>query len=91
MGDRSVQSRRSFWRGRINRLAAEGKTALLLVWDNASWHISQAGAEAWLKAQQQSARQAGRRLSRGRVPIADKESLAQSDPAQIGPWQACNC
>jgi hypothetical protein len=24
------------------RLAAEGKTALLLVWDNASWHVSQA-------------------------------------------------
>jgi hypothetical protein len=24
-------------------LAAEGKTALLLVWDNASWHVKQAG------------------------------------------------
>ena len=24
-----------------DRLAAAGKTALLLVWDNASWHISQ--------------------------------------------------
>jgi hypothetical protein len=31
------------------RLAAEGKTALLLVWDNASWHISQA-VRAWRKA-----------------------------------------
>ena len=30
-------------------LAAEGKTALLLVWDNASWHVSQA-VRAWLKA-----------------------------------------
>ena len=29
------------------RLAAEGTTALLLVWDNASWHISQA-VRAWL-------------------------------------------
>ena len=32
-----------------DRLATEGKTALLLVWDNASWHISQA-VRAWLKA-----------------------------------------
>ena len=31
------------------RLAAEGKTALLMVWDNASWHVSQA-VRAWLKA-----------------------------------------
>jgi hypothetical protein len=31
------------------RLAAEGKTALLLVWDNASWHVSQA-VRAWRKA-----------------------------------------
>ncbi len=30
------------------RLAAEGKQALLLVWDNASWHISQR-VRAWLK------------------------------------------
>ena len=28
------------------RLAAEGKTALLLVWDKASWHVSQA-VRAW--------------------------------------------
>jgi hypothetical protein len=31
-----------------DRLAAEGKTALLLVWDNASWHISQR-VRAWIK------------------------------------------
>ena len=32
-----------------DRLAAEGKTALLMVWDNASWHVSQA-VRAWRKA-----------------------------------------
>src|SRR4029450_8414904 len=32
-----------------DRLMAEGKTALLMVWDNASWHVSQA-VRAWLKA-----------------------------------------
>jgi transposase len=31
------------------RLAAEGKRALLLVWDNASWHISKR-VRAWIKA-----------------------------------------
>ncbi len=31
------------------RLAAQGKTALLLVWDNASWHVSKA-VRAWITA-----------------------------------------
>jgi DDE superfamily endonuclease len=31
------------------RLAAMGKTALLLVWDNASWHLSKA-VRTWLRA-----------------------------------------
>ena len=39
-------------------LAAEGKTALLLVWDNASWHVSQA-VRAWLKAHNRRVKQAG--------------------------------
>jgi transposase len=30
-------------------LAAQGKTALLLVWDNASWHVSKA-VRAWIGA-----------------------------------------
>jgi hypothetical protein len=40
------------------RLAAEGKTALLLVWDNASWHISQR-VRAWIKAHNRRAKPAG--------------------------------
>lgn len=31
------------------RLAAEGKRALLLVWDNAAWHVSRR-VRAWIKA-----------------------------------------
>ena len=31
------------------RLAAEGKRALLLVWDNASWHVS-GRVRSWIKA-----------------------------------------
>lgn len=34
---------------RRGRLAEEGKTALLMVWDKASWHVSQA-VPTWLKA-----------------------------------------
>ena len=40
------------------RLAAEGKTALLMVWDNASWHVSQA-VRAWLKAHNRRVKREG--------------------------------
>src|SRR5215468_10118604 len=39
-------------------LAAEGTTALLLVWENASWHVSQA-VRAWIKAHNRHGKQAG--------------------------------
>lgn len=42
-----------------DRLAARGKTALLLVWDNASWHISKA-VKAWIRAHNQQVKQEGR-------------------------------
>jgi hypothetical protein len=41
-----------------DRLAAEGKTALLLVWDNAAWHVSKA-VRAWVKARNRAARKDG--------------------------------
>ncbi|MDQ6906316.1 MAG: transposase [Chloroflexota bacterium] len=40
------------------RLAAAGKTALLLVWDNASWHISKA-VRAWIGSHNRAAKQEG--------------------------------
>jgi transposase len=40
------------------RLAAAGKKALLLVWDNASWHVSQR-VRAWIKAHNRRAKQEG--------------------------------
>jgi transposase len=40
------------------RLAAEGKKALLLVWDNASWHVSQRVRD-WIAAHNEQARRAG--------------------------------
>ena len=41
-----------------DRLAAEGKRALLLVWDNAAWHVS-ARVRAWIKAYNCRARAEG--------------------------------
>jgi hypothetical protein len=40
------------------RLAAEGKKALLLVWDNVSWHISQR-VRAWIRAHNRRVKQEG--------------------------------
>jgi hypothetical protein len=40
------------------RLAAEGKTALLMVWDNASWHVSQR-VRSWIKAHNRVAKAEG--------------------------------
>ena len=39
-------------------LAARGKTALLLVWDNASWHLSKA-VRQWLQAHNRRVKQQG--------------------------------
>jgi len=40
------------------RLAAEGKRALLLVWDNASWHVS-GRVRAWVRGHNRRAKAAG--------------------------------
>ena len=50
------------------RLGAEGKRAPLLVWDNASWHISQA-VRAWIRAHNRRAKQdGGVRIIRCQLP-----------------------
>jgi transposase len=51
------------------KLEAAGKTALLLVWDNASWHISQA-VRGWIRAHNQAVKRAGRgvRIVRCQLP-----------------------
>lgn len=40
------------------RLAAEGKKALLLIWDNASWHISKR-VQSWIKEHNKRAKKEG--------------------------------
>jgi hypothetical protein len=44
-----------------DRLAQIGKTALLMVWDNASWHSSKA-VRTWIKTHHQQVRQSGQRV-----------------------------
>ena len=50
--------------------AARGKTALLLVWDNASWHISKE-VRGWIRAHNRQVKAAGQgvRLVVGQLPI----------------------
>jgi hypothetical protein len=40
------------------RLAAEGKTALIVVWDNASWHISKQ-VQTWVRQHNRQVKQTG--------------------------------
>jgi transposase len=52
-----------------DRLAAEGKRALLLVWDNASWHVSRR-VRAWIKGHNlQVKREGGVRIIACYLPI----------------------
>ena len=52
-----------------DRLAARGKTALLLVWDNASWHISQR-VRSWIRAHNlRVKKEGGVRIVACRLPV----------------------
>jgi hypothetical protein len=66
-------------------LAAQGLTALVLIWDHASWHRSQAVREPPAP----SAGQARRRRGASRdLSLAQQEPLAESHGAARGAWQA---
>ena len=53
-----------------DRLAAAGKAALLLVWDNAAWHVSKE-VRAWLRGHNRGVKRAGTgvRLVACRLPV----------------------
>jgi transposase len=53
------------------RLAAQGVTALLLIWDNASWHKSQA-VRAWLRAHNQGVKHTGQGVRIVSCPLPAK-------------------
>ncbi len=67
------------------RLHAEGKKALLLVWDNASWHVSQR-VRAWIKTHnRQAKREGGVRILACYLPV--KSPWLNADRVQVGAWQ----
>ena len=47
------------WGGCSERLAVQGLTAVLLIWDNASWHISHE-VRTWLRQHNHHVKQTGR-------------------------------
>jgi len=53
------------------KLTAWGKTALLLVWDNASWHRSHA-VRPWLRAHNQQVKREGQGIRIVRCPLPSK-------------------
>ena len=67
-------------------LAREDKKALLLVWDNASWHTS-ARVRTWIKEHNLQAKREGGGAHRG-LSTAEQEPVAQSERAEVGAWQA---
>ncbi len=60
-----------FLAGCCERLASCGKRALLLVWDNASWHVSKS-VRAWIKAHNRAVKQAGKGVRIVACPLPSK-------------------
>ena len=54
-----------------DRLRADGKTALLLIWDNASWHSS-AAVRTWIRAHNRRAKQIGTGVRIVNCPLPSK-------------------
>jgi transposase len=54
-----------------DRLRAAGKTALLLVWDNAAWHVS-TEVRAWIRAHNRDVRATGRGVRIVACPLPSK-------------------
>ena len=76
------------------RLSAEGKRVLVMVWDNASWHVSRE-VRAWLREHNRAVLAQRRRGERGErrewgtdysLLAAVQESLAQPHRAEVGAW-----
>ena len=70
------------------KLEAAGKKRLLLIWDNASWHVFLQGGQG-LARFSQPPRQKERRGSEDReLPASEAESVAQRHRAKVGTRQA---
>jgi hypothetical protein len=67
------------------KLEELGKKALVLVWDNASWHKSKFVKE-WIAAHNREVRERG--SAHSALLSSQEEPLAQHDRAEVGPRQA---
>lgn len=70
-GNPNSQLTIAFLQACCDKLQAAGKEALLLIWDNASWHISQA-VQAWLRAHNQQVKRTGQGVRLVVCPLPTK-------------------
>lgn len=69
------------------RLEARGKTALLMPWDNAPWHVSRE-VRSWIREHNRQVKWVGKGRQDHRLPPADQEPLAEPHRAALGSCQA---
>jgi hypothetical protein len=69
------------------KLQAAGKMAWVLIWDNASWHISKE-VKGWITSHNREVKKLWRRSEDHKLPFAQEEPVAQLYGAQVGLWQA---
>jgi hypothetical protein len=72
----------------LTTLAGHGTKVLLLLWDNASWHVSHQ-VQQWIKAQSTQPKSQSRGwLSLAGLPPSSEKPVAQQHRTQVGSWQA---
>jgi hypothetical protein len=65
------------------RLAVQGMTALLLIWDNASWHQSPR-VRSWIRTHNQTVKRTAKGVRIGRCPLPTKSPwLNPSEPQWV--------
>ena len=72
----------------LEKLEALGKKFLVLIWDNASWHVSKE-VRRWLGKHNRRVKESGSEGSEDRrLPASEAESVAERHRAQVGTRQA---
>jgi hypothetical protein len=68
------------------KLEMTGKKVWVLIWDNASWHISKEVRE-WIASHNREVKRSGQGVRINKLPSAQEEPVAQSDRTEVGPRQ----
>ena len=80
---RSAPSPSTSWTGAAASSTPTGKEALLLIWDNAAWHVSQQ-VRAWIRDHNRQVKQHGHGRPHHRLLPAEQEPLAQRHRGRSG-------